>query len=260
MDAVSILFNRAILDLVAGSLVLFVFNLLVEMLFGLDLNNMIVGSNTPIPIGLALMGAFLLGHLVDKVAFLLLDHFLFAKHFQTRSATFDLPDWCQTMIEGKIEESLTILPSRSGDLVDDSKADWITAVFLTKARQELLLKRADLIANFQFVSNLLTIFFFALFVIPPYLFFRLNDIRYTVGSIPILLLICVGYWRFSVASLRRINTFENLVVYGMLLEEKREQTDELSATEHVGRELSAEEGAIPRIMAILFGKRGRPRG
>jgi len=162
------------------------------------------------------------------------------------------------MIENEIGDSLTILPDKSKDLVDDSKADWITAMFYTKARHEMLVKRADLIANFQFVSNLLTILFFAVFIIPPYIFYKLGDIRYSIGSIPLLLLLFIGYWKFSVAALRRVNTFENITIYGILLEEKRLETvrklDRESSTQHV-LSSQVEEGAFPRILAILFGRK-----
>jgi len=84
MDAISILFNRAILDVVAGTVAIGVFNLLIEMLSGKNVNLFIINnSNNLIVIGIILLAAFLAGHLIDKIAYLLFDHTLFAKHFQT---------------------------------------------------------------------------------------------------------------------------------------------------------------------------------
>lgn len=226
-DIIGTLFNRAILDTITGFLALVVTNFLLMLAVGFDMLAWLVGSPFSIyTIWLVLVASFVFGHLVDKVAFMTLDHTLFEKHFQNRLATFDLPKWCQDMIEQRISNSVVIMPTKARDLVDDSKADWISAYFLTKARPEAMQKRADLIANFQFVSNLLIVLFYAFVVIPAYLYFHIAQPPYALICGAIILAAIVAYWRFSVASLARIHTYENLVIYGTLIEEKRQNTKE----------------------------------
>lgn len=255
-NLVASLFNRAILDAIVGFLTLVISDLLFALLTGVDLVLWLLSSPyAGYAIWLFLIVSFLFGHLVDKIAFLLFDHTVFAKHFQTRLSTFDLPEWCQSAIEQRVSSPIAVTPTKSRDLVDDSKADWITAYFLTKARPEAIQKRADLIANFQFVSNLLLVLIFALLVVPIYLYSRVTSSGYAIVSAFILFVGAIAYWRFSLASLARIHTFENLVVYGFLIEEKIQEAKRLAASQAQAQEPSrTQEGVLKQLWIILFGE------
>lgn len=220
------LFNRAILDTITGVLALVLTKLLIQLTTGVNFFFWIINSSySTYSIWIFLTLSFLFGHLVDKIAFLLLDHTLFSKHFQNRLSTFEMPKWCEKEIEGIISASVDIKPTKSQDLIDDSKADWITAFFLVKARSEAIQKRADLIANFQFVSNLLMVLIFSFFIIPLYYYFQYFDVVYAIIFSVVIFLAIIFYWKSSVASLARIHTFENIVVYGILIDQKAVKSD-----------------------------------
>ena len=157
----------------------------------------------------------------------------------------------QDTIEQRILNSLSIAPTKSRDLVDDSKTDWISAYFLTKARPEAMQKRTDLIANFQFVSNLVIILLYALFVMPAYLYFyTVQPINALVCGIAILSAL-IFYWRFSLASLARIHTYENLVIYGTLIEEKYHDAKE-NLKLQIGKS-DLRKSLLKNIFKLLFG-------
>lgn len=247
------LFNRAILDTLTGFLALVITNLLTVLVAGFNIFAWLVSSPyAEYTFWLVLSASFLFGHLVDKLAFLTLDHALFEKHFQNRLSAFDLPQWCQDTIEQRISNSVTVAPTKSRDLVDDSKTDWISAYFLTKARPEAMQKRTDLIANFQFVSNLVIILLYAFFVIPAYLYFNVAQPLYALVCGIAILIALIFYWRFSLQSLARIHTFENLVIYGTLIEEKYQDAKE-SLKLQTGNP-DSRKGLLQNIFKLLFGE------
>ena len=175
------LFNRAILDSIVGALTLVVLSLASQMLLGQNLVTELINSPyKEYTTWILLITSFLLGHLVDRTAFLLFDHRLFAKYFQSRYSTFDLPEWCQFYVEQKVAENVTVKATNERDLIDDSKTDWISAMFLAEARPEHLAKRSDLIANFQFVSNLLLVFVLSILIVPAYFTFNVRNVPYAV--------------------------------------------------------------------------------
>lgn len=253
MDAISLLFNRAVLDTIVGFVTLVLLSFCAEMFFGKNYNSLIFNPSNTLVLIAIIAGSFLLGHLIDKIAYLLLDHFVFAKHFQTRHSTFALPPWCETMMEDEIKVTLAISPDKSHDLIDEAKADWITALFLTRARSELILKREDLVANYEFISSLLFVLLCGLFIVPSYVYYKAGDILYTVGAGLLMLVLCAAYWRFSIALLTRINTFENLVVYGLLMEEKRKKTEQSNRREgeNIEQERPVRKSAFMTLLSVL---------
>jgi hypothetical protein len=216
------LFNRAILDTLIGFLSLIITNLLIVIIS--NINFIILLLNSPYShffIWIILIVSYLFGHFFDKLTFLILDHGIYSKQFQTRFSRFDLPSWCQKEIELRITQKLDIKSSKTHNLIDDSKTDWIAAYFLTKARPEAIQKRTDLVANYQFVSNILMILVYAFFVIPSFWYFHESLIINTISSLIILLIAIILYWTFSLSALARIHTFENLIVYGLIIEESK---------------------------------------
>jgi hypothetical protein len=213
---VSSLFNRAVLDTIVGFLFSLVLDVGIEAATGASMFERVKasnwGSSTSI---LIVVVSFLVGTLLDKATFLAVDRRVFQRVFLERQSSFDLPQWCTEQFSGNGKPALG--KSNQGHLgVDESSADWITAVFWTRARTEALQKRSDLVANYQFISSLLVVAAFALLVI-PLAAVRNREYVSAVAVALSLLGFSLFLWRACLASIRRIHTHENLVVYGILL-------------------------------------------
>jgi len=163
-----------------------------------------------------LVAAFLSGTLIDRFAFIVFDRHLFASAFQLRLASFKLPDAASMALDICPGAAANSAGLKTGELVDESRADIISAVFWTKARPEALTKRAELIANFQFDSNLLFMAIIYVPVLPAWLVARRAEWIGAAAAALFLIALCLLLWRMSLAAISRIHTHENLVVLGLI--------------------------------------------
>ncbi|MFN8079900.1 MAG: hypothetical protein U0Q19_10055 [Kineosporiaceae bacterium] len=215
---VSSLFNRAILDFIVGLIFLAWADVIWWLFTSVDLLKWLAGSSagswTPF---ILLVSGFVAGTGVDRLAFQLLDRRLFWKAFAERRASMVLPD----EVVRALERSATLAPPIRGtsrDAIDESRADVISAIFWVKARPEALSKRADLVANFQFNSNLLLD---SVLFTPVVLFVVLRSdkgLPLAVLALALLIMLDLFLWRASVAAIGRIHTLENLYVLGLYLD------------------------------------------
>jgi hypothetical protein len=222
MDAssISVLFNRAVLDTLVGFVFLVWCQIFGELGWDVSLIHSVESSSVVrwAPV-MFLVAGFLSGTLIDRFAFLIFDRRLFGRAFQSRFASFDIPAVADSALKFESDGAISRPGEpKPGELIDDSRADVISAVFWTKARSEALTKRAELVANFQFDSNLL--FATALYVpvLPGWLLIRRGDWFAAVLAFFFLIALCALLWRMSLAAIGRIHTHENLVVFGLIVD------------------------------------------
>jgi hypothetical protein len=219
---VSSLFNRAILDSIVGFALLIIVEMMGTICADTDLLQTLEKSSAGSwAIVIIVAASFTAGTAIDRLAFQLLDRRMFGKYFVSRHAGFDVPPRVMREIDNEIYAT-TSREAGGGildaPLVHDSRADAISAIFWTKARPEALSKRADLIANFQFNSNLLIVGLLGVVVFPFWGHEKKLSVLVVLVVTGSLLAASVPFWRASIAAISSIHTLENVIVFGIFLD------------------------------------------
>lgn len=221
-NSISALFNRAILDTIIGLLTFILVAMVVDLAHPVSVIELIPDDfRAPELAAVTIVMAYLIGNFVDKLGFLAIERVLFSKKLQSRDSGIPIPTWCRAHIEREIGTSLALVVNDDKRSIDETNADWISAVFLQYARPENLAKRSDLVANFQFTSNLLLVSTLGAIVVPIYFLIKMEAALFALVTLLCAVLLVAAYWRFSLSSLSRVVTFENLVVFGICIDMKR---------------------------------------